>query len=519
MEVVMSRAHGSRVEGSAWLLRWHRRIGIVIAVALIGWCASGICHPLMTRVQPKPAAFAPPLLHISDERLPAPAELLGKTGITRITGLRLVELEGRPLLQLALPGQGEYVYVSAQTGAVIPNGDRRYAQALARHYTGNVDAAITDAQLLTSFDGEYAEVNRLLPVWRISFAGDEHLRAYIDTGASRLGALLNDKKATLSAVFRAVHTWHWAEEANTVRVSIMVSLLLGALFVAGGGFWIYVLRWRLTAARWNLRRLHRVAGASVSLVALLMIVSGAWHLISVPTRATSNSPAKRTSIDVRTLVAPLDAVLIAGGPIAGLTLVEVGGRTAYLITPAMPVLSSGGMKRALHDHGGAGEFAKLKMDGQQRYVDAAKATTIEGAAEGHVLELARYFLDLGGRKGEVRFAAVEPVISFGGEYGFANKRLPVTRVALDAPGNEALYIEAATGVLAAHVTTASRAEGYVFSWLHKWDPLAAWIGKDARDVLQVIFVSTIAGACLLGCLLYLRRKPNAVRARRVVHAS
>ena len=47
--------------------------------------------------------------------------------------------------------------------------------------------------------------------------------------------------------------------------------LLSALGVTLTGCWIYVARWSKNAARWNLRRVHRVWGISGSLVSLMFV--------------------------------------------------------------------------------------------------------------------------------------------------------------------------------------------------------------------------------------------------------
>nr|GFC18571.1 hypothetical protein [Tanacetum cinerariifolium] len=53
----------------------------------------------------------------------------------------------------------------------------------------------------------------------------------------------------------------------------------------------------------------------------------------------------------------------------------------------------------------------------------------------------------------------ELVTKFAGEYGFVNKRLPVVKLAFDGPGHPALYVEPASGKLAALVTDSDRREG------------------------------------------------------------
>jgi len=55
-------------------------------------------------------------------------------------------------------------------------------------------------------------------------------------------------------------------------------------------------------------------------------------------------------------------------------------------------------------------------------------------------------------------AVVSPelVTKFAGEYGFVNKRLPVLKLGYAGPGHPALYVEPATGRLAAAKACLSR---------------------------------------------------------------
>ena len=41
-------------------MRWHRRIGIVACVGVLLWCISGLMHPIMSRLNPRPVQFMPP---------------------------------------------------------------------------------------------------------------------------------------------------------------------------------------------------------------------------------------------------------------------------------------------------------------------------------------------------------------------------------------------------------------------------------------------------------------------------
>jgi hypothetical protein len=99
------------------------------------------------------------------------------------------------------------------------------------------------------------------------------------------------------------------------------------------------------------------------------------------------------------------------------------------------------------------------------------------------------------------------VTTFGGEYGFLNKRLPVWRVPAEAPGHPRYYVELSSGALAARVDDLDALEGAVFSVLHKWQ----WgdLPKDLRDLLAATAAIGNVLVALIGLSLLVRR-PQAV---------
>ena len=79
--------------------RLHRRLSVWAALAVIGWALSGLTHPLMSLLGPRAARFAPPSPVIG----PLPegwASGLQRDGVTALSGLRQVILDGEVVLQL-----------------------------------------------------------------------------------------------------------------------------------------------------------------------------------------------------------------------------------------------------------------------------------------------------------------------------------------------------------------------------------------------------------------------------------
>jgi hypothetical protein len=131
---------------------------------------------------------------------------------------------------------------------------------------------------------------------------------------------------------------------------------------------------------------------------------------------------------------------------------------------------------------------------------ASDGAVMRNAERDHAIALAGSFSDLGSSQ----VVSVKPVFNFEGEYGFINKRLPVWRVEYGTPDRVTYYVETSTGALASVVHTADRAEGYSFSFLHKYHWLD-FAGKNVRDGFMALLALGIASTALLGLWLLGRR--------------
>ncbi|MFD2707951.1 hypothetical protein ACFSX8_03400, partial [Acinetobacter gyllenbergii] len=96
------------------------------------------------------------------------------------------------------------------------------------------------------------------------------------------------------------------------------------------------------------------------------------------------------------------------------------------------------------------------------------------------------------------------VTSFGGEYGFINKRLPVIKVETQLENQLRLYIEPSSGVIAAQVTQQDALEGFSFAYLHKWTWLP--IDKTLRDIILGTIAGLVALLAVLGFWVQLGKR-------------
>ena len=498
---------------SRLVLRYHRWIGLLAALPLMVWGLSGLSHPVMSRLQPQPAAMMPPtemLGGFSREQLAVVlplSEILPGHGIDRISRARLLNWQGEAVWQVTLPGKAERLYLRASDGALLPGMDEKVAVALARHYVGDQARAIASVQRITQFSSDYQYVNRLLPVWRVEFAGGDHLRAFVETSPLRLATLDNDGKALFGMLFRTLHSWAFIRD-ETLRDSVMTLFLVAALLSSLGGLWMYGFYWRQPESGERTapsRRWHRRLGLAVAITTLTFTGSAILHLQLLDKGSNEQPPvALDQSLPASALTRAPGALALQEKeqieilPLEGLAMVRLSlpppsmvGKTG---NTAMPSSDEHNHK---HEHAGA---AARKQTAGERYISMQDGAVLVSGPERQARHLGAAFAGLPAKE----IISVERVTKFEGEYGFVNKRLPVWKVSFDTPDHLALYVESGTGIKAAEVHEHQRFEGFVFAYLHKWVFLDG-MGKNGRDFLAGLFAFLNVLVALLGLVLWSRR--------------
>lgn len=478
----------------SFLYHWHQRIGLFMGIAVIAWALSGLAHPIISRLNPKPAA-PPPAEVLNIQQLGDFVALIEKQNIHTIEQLRLFQWQGEAVYRI-VSEQG-VDYFSAQTLQLLDTGDFDYAEHLARHFLGDASAEIENLKTINTFDKEYIYINRYLPVVRVDFARADVPRIYIDAAQGRLATIDNKRKVFTGKFFRALHSWTWIESLTLRRSLMSVFLVLGfvtALF----GFVVYIKSWRMGIYKKNLsapqhhpytRRLHRALGAVVAIFAMAFCISGLLHLWLTD---KTDSAQKQIPVTIPTqgLTLPTDALMrtLHDAAVADVQLTQINN-TAYWRVKKQQAKSAQAREHEHHHHGAE----TPALNDAVIYLNARTGELLDNGWQKHAQSLALSLTKLN----IDQVAHVELVETFGGEYGFVNKRLPVHGVHFDLPGKPTLYIETASNTLASQVTTNKRVEGYSFAYLHKWH-FVDFLGKDIRDILTSIIALTIILVILLG---------------------
>jgi hypothetical protein len=521
------------------LARWsnskHAWLALIGGISLLVWGISGLCHIGMVLFGPQQAVFMPPPARVALEGARPIAETLAAQGIGTAVAVKTVPAAGGTVLwQVTGDPMQPRRYFRPVDGSEVAGGDRAQAEFIARHYLAT-DRKVTKASLQTEFDADYPWVNRLLPVWKLEFAGDDNLVAYVHTETSSLAAVNNTTKNRFQAVFRALHTWEWVPQGMDGLRVLVIGLMVGSLLALAltGAALLATVRRKKRAP--GVRGWHRIAGYVLALPLIMFSASGITHLIQSALVPPGSQLRMGQPIDVASGKWPVekDWTLIAKGrDIASVALVEGGeGQPLYRIGLAPKGPMGGGEHdhspakavahgMAGHDHAAMmaaqaaakvpttdaeireARFAGIKPDGPAIYLHAATGAVEPSGDKDLARAIARRFT--GAPDSAVK--GVELVTRFNHEYDFRNKRLPVWRVDYGAPVKASLFVDTGAGVLVDRVADGEKPERLVFSFIHKWNFLFP-VGRLAQNVLVGAFAIALIGfMAVLGLRMDLVRR-------------
>lgn len=467
-------------------------MGLIALVPVIFWTLSGLSHPFMSnwfRPQIAREVFKP----LSQNQMkPALSiqQVMDKNNLQELRNFNLIHFTKGTFYQV-LGKDSTYNYYSATDGVLLPNGDVQYAEYLARFFTQDSTSALKRIVLQTNFDGEYQPINRLLPVWKVSFNRPDGMDVYIETGQSRMGTFNNNTRKAFLWVFEQFHTWQFLADiaGDTFRNAFLLVIVSIMLFTLLSGLTIYGLLWKKfktirqnqkikgTEANRVTHRYHRQIGIIVSFVMFTFVISGAFHLFvklynNEPFKADYGQVINRKQLGFSNLELPL-----ADSTIKKTGVASFYGNTYYQVVD--------NKRQVLYFNTLTGKEQELGDEDYARFLSTYYHTTASG---------------LKTFKGRVR---VDVIKQFDEEYGFINKRLPVERVGY--PNGDNWYIETTTSKLATKVASIDRAEGLSFIFLHKYFGMA-WAGKDIRDIVSMLAALGVLVVSLFGFASFIKNK-------------
>lgn len=502
--------------------KWHKLLAWVGAFALLGFVLSAITHPLLVWTGPQSTAFRPPQAIIDTQHVKQIETVLTQHQINRAVVVKLVPSKDKVLLQVTEDAKQPRRYFDLQSGAELPDYDQQHAIWLARYYAlgGDTSVAVRSVTFQTEFDHAYPWVNRLLPVYKVSFENEQNLNAYVYTEINALGSLGNDYKTRLQGLFRTLHTWSWLDGFEYARVIIMAGLLLSLFAMAVTGLTLVLtLKRRKNMASTN--RWHRSIANIVCVPILAFCISGFWHLLhNMQTGNDAQYNSQRTGLQ---LSAPINLTANVVGlnkikdlPAASLnqlSLISHQGELFYRLSlPVKPQKRVGENKISPTDNANSehahhdmptrkARFDGLKSERGGQYYSVENGERAELTDKDVALALALKHTSLDASA----LNSARLVTRFGPNYDFRNKRLPVWQFDFNSDSGDTVFVDPATGAIVDSITNNDRYEGYSFSFLHKWNFLTPFIGRQWRDAIIVLILLLIITMTGLGITMRYKR--------------
>ena len=505
-----------------WSMSKHQWLALIGGISLFIWGLSGLAHIVMVLFGPQQVQFMPPMRAVDMAGVTPVEQVLASAGIRKARAVKVVVGEDRNLLQVTETQQTPRRYFRLDSGTELPGEDARQAEFIARHFLAE-RRPVAEIVHQTQFDADYPWVNRQLPVWRVRFAGDDRLTAYVHTETGSLAAVNNLTKTRLQTVFRWLHSWEWVPpQLEWLRVIVIMAMVgsLAALAVTGILLLVAIRRGKRLAGS---KGWHRAMGYVLALPLLMFSISGVIHLVQAAFERPTSQMRLSPSVDVAQARYPIErdwAEVAAGLDVNSLSLVEApDGRPLYRLGLAQP---GGAMPKGEHDHSAhAGHtmpmgdtairnarFDGVSPTGPALYVDAATGKAWADGDRALARALGRRFSGAP----DSAITGMDIVTRFGPDYDFRNKRLPVWRIDYGAPVNATLFVDTSTGVLADRTENWQKPERYIFSFIHKWNFLFP-IGRVGLNIVVGVFIVLLLGF-MAGIGLVLDRRRRRVRALR-----
>ena len=380
-------------------------------------------HPIMSWTGPKAVTFFPPRATFESSLLRNIPNILSRHQLTQIIMAKAIPSKDGIVLQVTQSNDAPRRYFDLTTGNERYNFDEAHAIWLARYYTGLNETKIKTINFQTTFDDSYPWVNRLLPVYRITFDTPDNRTAFIYTELGALASLTNTIKTIGQSVFRLMHTWSWLDGWEHARVFLMIILLISLIGMGLTGLALIVLLKNRTMTK--KRKIHRFISIIVWVPVLMFSISGVYHLLHSAYshhdrglklgRPITISPYGMTHSTAwlnRYEGLKLNAISIVKGP-----------NDHLLYRLGIPNRQSGqAMSRSKR-------FDGISIEKNAIYIDPISGKESLVTDQDMAKFFATHYMD----HHPSRIKNARLITHFSPTYDFRNKRLPIWRIDLDTP--------------------------------------------------------------------------------------
>ncbi len=478
------------------IYKWHKIIGISTVIPVIFWTLSGLLHPLMGHWL-KPTISTTFIVPKSIEKTKITTSLEDITlqnNIPSIKNFRFINFYDKQYYQIK-DNQNQIVYFNTQTGKKIENGDKIYAEYLARYFLDDQKSNIKSITLIEEFETEYRFINRLLPVWKVSFERSDNMDIYVETTSDRLGAFNNTTQKSFLWAFSLFHNWTFLEMISNewVRITTML-LVLGIItlstlsgLIIYGFMWKYFKRPTKENKKGILKRYHRQIGLATAFVTFAFAFSGGYHATKKYEPNLLPTAEKEAIFIPSDFKIALKDLKIDWNKTTNISIIEMNNNIYY---QSIEKSEKGTAPNLVYTNIQTGEILR---NGNIEYANYLATYFSEN-----------YYPHLKGEINKQNNIKTEVLNKFSKEYGFVFKRLPVVQIDYDTPQKATFFIETTTSRLASKVENADRREGFSFAFLHKFF-LMDFAGKNIRDTIMSLSALGVLVVSLFGLALFLKK--------------
>ena len=388
---------------------------------------------------------------------------------------------------------------------------------------------VANVSLLKNYDLEYKSINKILPVYRVSFDRPDGIRVYVETTRDRFAFAMDKRRYVFDRIFTLVHTWAWLDFLGKGKSVIEFCLIAMAFLTAVMGIYIFFTTKAKKAngnALMKARRLHRYTSISIALFTLMFTFSGAFHVLSKFKEDTRDRFFVSPSFASAGLNFDFSSIQqSAGSPITDVSIVSMYGRAYWQVTARQghsqqASAQTAGAPESGEHHSSAEPAAGIASPAthsgdlmKDQQVPASLVTYVQTDSpytplpQGE-MKYAAYLASTFSGQSPTDILSTEPVLRFTSEYNFADKRLPVWKVSYASHDHERYYVETSTGRLSKRVTDNSMLEEYSFAFLHKHE-FMGWGGKGLKDFSTMFWALAQIVMVTVGLMLYFkyRRRP------------
>ncbi len=218
------------------LRKLHRWLGLLLSLCILMSAGSGVLHNLMSRTQPPPPPAKPGggALALNQIKIPLSeaekrfrASLQPPLNEADVIAVNVRTIAGVPWYQVFLQSAPIPTYVNTTTGEIDASADEVYAHQIATDFLGGMSVTKTD--YLSSFNKEYINIFRILPVYRFDVADGKGTRVYVSTVTGSVTRHTDNQKQWEANLFSNLHKWMFIHNKNTR--DLLLTTTTGGIFL------------------------------------------------------------------------------------------------------------------------------------------------------------------------------------------------------------------------------------------------------------------------------------------------